>query len=690
MLGRGRPYPQGATLTASGANFALYSQHATAVELCLFDAAGAETRVALPETSGHVWHGFVPGVHAGQRYGFRVEGPYAPARGERFNPHKLLVDPYARAVLGRVSYVDGAVLSLDGDVGEPDRADSAAYVPKSIVTDGSFDWGNDAPLDIPWRDTVIYELHVKGFTKTHPDVPEALRGTYAGLASDAAIAHLTALGVTAVELLPIAASMDEVHVARRGLVNYWGYSPLAYFAPEPRYASRPADAVHEFKAMVKSLHAAGIEVILDVVYNHTGEGDHLGPTVCFRGIDNAVYYRLRDDDRSRYVDLTGCGNTFNVGHPQVLRLVCDSLRYWVTEMHVDGFRFDLATVLGRDDGGFDPGAAFFDIVQQDPVLSRVKLIAEPWDCSPDGFRLGEFPVGFREWNAKFRDGVRGFWNGLAGGVGELAYRVSGSSDVFGRPGRGPDASINLVTAHDGFTLRDLVTYVEKHNGENGEHNVDGWGHNLSINFGVEGETDDPAIVAARLRQVRNFFATLLLSPGVPMLVAGDEIGKTQRGNNNPYCVDAEVSWLDWKIDGDQRDLLSFVRGLVALRRELPLLHRTTFFRGDRGGPRGVKDLTWLLPDANEMSAADWGDGAPRTLGALFSGTHDQDGDLLLLVNAEAHAVSFRLPRRQCAWRVLVDTRAPRVPFGGIIAPQVGAEGARYEMTARSLVLLRSV
>jgi glycogen operon protein len=673
------------TLAAGGANFALFSAHAVAVELCLFDGAGEETRLPLTARTGDVWHGFVPGVAAGQRYGYRVHGAYSPKHGDRFNAEKLLVDPYARALDGKIDYrgrVFGYAHTGDADL-EIDGGDSAAWIPRSVVVDDEFDWGDDAPLAIAWNESLIYEVHVKGFTKLHPDVPAAIRGTYAGLASEASIAHLRTLGVTAVELLPVHEALDEAPVARRGKTNYWGYSTLGWFAPDQRLATATRhggpDPVREFKEMVKALHAAGIEVILDVVYNHSCEGDHLGPTVSLRGIDNRVYYRLKPGARDRYVDWTGCGNTLDVSHPQVLKLITDSLRYWVTEMHVDGFRFDLAPVLGREVEAFEPGAAFFDILYQDPVLSKVKLIAEPWDVADGGFQLGNFPIGWREWNAKFRDGVRRFWNGHTRALSDVGYRLSGSSDCFDMRGKGPDASINLVTAHDGFTLHDLVSYEKKHNAANGEKGADGWNDNISTNFGVEGPSDDPVIVAARARQVRNLMATLLLTPGIPMIVAGDEMGNTQHGNNNPYCLDDETTWLDWGLTGENRDLLAFVRALASLRRDLPTLRRTSFFRGETDGVRR-KDLMWLQPDGKEMAHDSWDNPTTLAIGALLDG----DNEHLLVVSAEPKAVTFKLPRRKHGWHVLVDTRSPRVPFGGTVQ-----SGKDYELLPRSLALFEA-
>jgi isoamylase len=661
------PHPQGAHLVQGGAEFALYSEHATGVVLCLFDARGVETTHRITEQAHHVWHAFVPGIVEGQRYGFRVRGAYDPAVGDRFNPNKLVIDPYARAFEGKLSH-GPAVFGYGRDDGEMDLQDSAPFVPKSVLVGEAFDWGSDASPRVPWEDTVIYEAHLKGFTQLHPRVPPELRGTYGGLGSEAAIAHLVALGVTAVELLPVHECLDEASVARRGQTNYWGYNTLGYFAPDQRFASRPGAQVIEFKKMVKALHEAGIEVILDVVFNHTAESDHLGPTVSFRGIDNRVYYQLKDP-ADRYLDFTGCGNTINVDHPQVLKLIVDSLRYWVETMHVDGFRFDLAPVLGREKAAFDPGAGFFDIVHTDPVLSRVKLIAEPWDLAPDNMQLGNFPAGWTEWNARFRDGARRFWNGFDRSLSDVGYRLTGSSDLFSRA-RGPLASVNFVTAHDGFTMQDLVSYAVKHNLPNGENDSDGTSDNLSTNFGVEGDTDDVAIVAARARQVRNFLATLLLLPGVPMITSGDELGKSQRGNNNPYCLDDAAAWLDWRLDETKHELLAFTQKLIALRGELPGLRRKVFFEG--------AEIVWRRADGEPMTDADWQ--TPRTM-ALAMLVPSTKSTLIVLMSAESAGVEFRLP--DGAWDVLIDTRAASIPFGVTAV-------ANYAIEARSFALLRVI
>lgn len=673
---QGTPFPQGATVVDAGVNFAIYSESATAVAVCLFDADGVETRIPLTHRTGFVWHGLVHGIGAGQRYGFRVDGPWDLARGHRFNPEKLLADPYARAFDGKVSYRGGAVFG-HSESGARDPVDSAPFAPKSVVVDEPFDWGDDAPPNVPWRDTVIYEAHVKGLTKLHPGIAPEHRGTYLGLGSDACIAHLRRLGVTAVELLPVHEVADEPFLVKRGLTNAWGYSTLGFFAPDQRFASRPGAQVREFRAMVKALHAAGIEVILDVVYNHTCEGDDRGPTLSLRGIDNRVYYKLGDGG-ARYENFTGCGNTLNAEHPQALKLICDSLRYWVEAMHVDGFRFDLATTLGREGVDFTTRAAFFRALYQDPVLSRVKLISEPWDCGPGSMQLGHFPPGWGEWNARYRDGVRRFWNGHDRSLGDLGYRLSGSSDLFRRPGRAPTASVNFVTAHDGFTLHDLVRYVRKHNLANGEDNNDGNNDNASINFGVEGETDEPRVNAVRARQVRNFMATLLLSPGVPMIVAGDELGRTQRGNNNAYVIDDETSWVHWDLAPEGASLLEFCARLLSLRRSLPVLARDTFFEPD--------ELAWFRADGSPMRPEDWSRPARLALMARIGAEgRAHEPPLVLLVNGEADDVSFRLPRHggTAGFRVLVDTRDPAVgPADGTLRA-----GSSYAMPGRCFALL---
>ena len=701
----GRPVPLGATWDGEGTNFALWASGATAVELCLFDGrrAGeeaAETRVPLLETTYQVWHGYVPRVGPGQRYGFRVHGPYDPARGLRHNPAKLLIDPYARAVDGPF-VPEPPVFGYDGDPGgdRADTRDSAPYVPRSVVVHDAFPWGDDARPDTPWDDTVIYELHVKGFTKRHPDVPEPLRGTYAGLAHPAAIEHLTGLGVTAVELLPVQQFVTEPAVTRRGLTNYWGYNTIGYFAPHAAYSSVPGEQVREFKAMVRALHAAGIEVILDVVYNHTAEGDEAGPTLSFRGTDNPGYYRLLPDAPRRYADYTGCGNTLDVRHPYVLQMLMDSLRYWVTEMHVDGFRFDLASALARSFHDVDKLSAFFDVIHQDPVVSQVKLIAEPWDVGEGGYQVGEFPPLWTEWNGKYRDTVRSFWAGHRIGVRDLGYRLTGSSDLYADDGRLPFASINFVTSHDGFPLRDLATYEQKHNEANGEGNRDGDGHNSSYNFGVEGESDDPTVTGDRRRQVRNLLLTLLVSTGVPMLTAGDELFRTQGGNNNAFCQDNETSWIDW--ERADTGLAELVARLVALRRRSPVLRQRAFFAG-RAVPDGGgrKDLAWFRPDGTEMTDREWHSPDTRTLGMYLDGEAlrqrgprgerltDESYLLVLHAGAEDTAVVLPGPPWATGYEVVVDTAyTGGLPAPGQDRPPAGVD---LPMVARSAVLLKVV
>ncbi|MGZ6096538.1 MAG: glycogen debranching protein GlgX [Polyangiales bacterium] len=643
----GEPFPLGATWDGSGVNFAIYSENASRIEVCLFEANGTETaRHRLPETTAHVFHGYVPGLVPGQRYGYRVLGPWAPEEGHRFNPHKLLIDPYARALDGRFDPLGPVLGYRDGNDLVLDESDSSNAMPKAIVIDDAFPWGDDAPPRTPFHETILYELHVKGFTQRHPAVPPELRGKYAGLAHPAVIEHLHSLGVTAVELLPVHHSVTCGTLAGKGLTNYWGYDSLAFLAPDTRFAQR--DAVREFKAMVKSLHAAGIEVILDVVYNHTCEGNHLGPTLSLKGIDNATYYRLVDGQRRWYMDYTGTGNTLNMLHPQALQLVMDSLRYWVTEMHVDGFRFDLASALARSAHGVDRLSGFFETIHQDPVLSRVKLIAEPWDAGEGGYQVGNFPLLWNEWNAKYRDAVRRFWNAAEPGIKELAYRLTGSSDLYQWDGRRPYTSINLVTTHDGFTLHDLVTYVQRRNEANGEDNRDGENDNHSTNGGVEGETDEPAVVRFRERQKRNLLATLFLSQGVPMLVAGDEMGRTQRGNNNAYCQDNEISWVDWQLDDRRSALLEFTRSLSAFRKSHPVLQRRRYFTGQNIGPH-AKDLAWFRPDGVEMKAEDW-DAPSRRFAFVVEDT------LLVMVNGDSEDVIFKLPALEWAesWERAID------------------------------------
>ncbi len=666
------PPPLGAVWDGSGVRFALYSEHAEAVDLCLFDESGEREveRIRLPERTGYVWHGRVAGVGPGQLYGYRVHGTYAPAEGHRFNPAKLLIDPYARAIAGAVRWHD-ALLGYEvlgpGAGSQPSTTDSAPHVPKCVVVADDFPWEDDRPPRTPLHRTVIYECHVKGMTMRHPHVEPALRGTYLGLASDPILDHLLALGVTAVELLPVQHHAMDRALAERGLTNYWGYNTIGFFAPDERFARGcRGEQVTEFKAMVKRFHQAGIEVLLDVVYNHTGEGSELGPTLSLRGIDNAVYYRL-GDDRATYVDCTGCGNTLNMAHPQTVRLVIDSLRYWVEEMHVDGFRFDLATALGRGAGGFDRCAAFFQIIANDPLLSRVKLIAEPWDLGFAGWQTGNFPYGWSEWNDRYRDAVRRFWRGEPGMVPELAWRLAGSSDLFGPRDRSPLASINYVTCHDGFTLRDLVSYERKHNEANGEDNRDGPDNDLSHSWGVEGPSDVPAVRRLRERTVRNFLATLLFSQGVPMLSHGDEIGRTQQGNNNAYCQDNPLTWLDWELDDERRALLEFTRRAVAIFHAHPVLRRTRFFTGRPLPGSEERDIVWLHPDGIEMNDAAWEDRTSHALGMLITGAASDETDrlgrpvhdetLLLLLNGGARSRSFRLPLPSASgrWRELLST-----------------------------------
>jgi glycogen operon protein len=669
----GRHHPLGATCVNDGVNFALFSENATAVTLCLFDQAGVETQLPLVERTAHVWHALVPGIGAGQRYGYRVHGPFDPASGNRFDPNKLVVDPYARLIEG---VPDFAVIMGSGD--------TARGVPKSVVFEEEFPWRGDRPPQTPWHKTVIYEAHVKGTTMRHPGVRREIAGTYLGLASPAVLDHLEELGVTAIELMPVHQKMDEVGLAARGATNYWGYSTLGFFAPDQRFASRPGAEVREFKELVRALHARGLEVLLDVVYNHTCEGDHKGPTVSLRGIDNKSYYRLTAADKSLYEDFTGCGNTLNMTHPQAIKLVMDSLRYWVTEMHVDGLRFDLAPTLAREAHYVDRLSAFFDIVHQDPVLSTVKLIAEPWDLGAGGYQVGNFPVLWTEWNGRFRDTVRSFWTGDKTKLADMGYRLTGSSDLFQEDGRHPGASVNFVTAHDGFTLRDLVSYDKKHNEANGENNRDGADENLSWNCGVEGETTQKDVRDLRARQQRNLLATLLLSQGVPMLLGGDEMGRTQRGNNNAYCQDNALSWTDWELDDERRALLGYAQAMVRLRQAHPVFRRIQFFRGVHTA-RGEKDITWLRADGREMTAADWSQPAVPAVGMMLAGDGipqvDDEGEpvvddtFLVLFSSHKAPVSFVVPvpvsvprpSETALWTLVVDTRVAKVPAGGWVA-----------------------
>jgi len=680
----------GARHDGRGASFGLFSSIADAVELCLFDVAGRETRFDLEQGDAYVWQGYLPGVAPGQRYGFRVHGPWDPPSGARCNPAKLLLDPYARAVAGEVRWDPAVYGHVSDDPDQPNASDSAPYVPRSVVVASDFDWGDDRRPGYAMADSIFYEVHVKGFTRLHPEVPEELQGTYAGVAHPAAVAHLKRLGVSAVELLPVHQFVHDAQLVARGLRNYWGYQSIGYFAPYNGYSSSGdvGGEVDEFRRMVHALHAAGLEVILDVVFNHTAEGDQWGPTLCFRGIDNAAYYRLADD-RSRYVDDTGVGNTLDLHQPQPLRLVMDSLRYWVEEMHVDGFRFDLAAALGRGVSDFDPHGSFLEAIGQDPVLAEVKLIAEPWDIGWGGYDLGQFPAGWSEWNGRFRDTVRDFWRGTEGALPGLATRISGSRDLFGHGGRRPTASVNIVTVHDGFTLADLVSFNSKHNEANGEDNRDGSDDNRSWNSGVEGPTDDPAVIELRARQRRNFLATLFLSEGAPLLLGGDEFARTQRGNNNAYCQDDELSWFDWSLVAANADQVEFTARLCRLREEHPVFRRRQFFTGTPAHDSERDDLDWYRPDGLTMTGQDWGAAYARAVTVALSGaTGDDtrpDDPFLILMNAWWEPLDFTIPEpvRELAWQVEVDTNSP------------GAAGRALDTSApvtligRSLVLLRS-
>jgi len=669
----GKPHPLGATWDGKGTNFALFSENAVAVELCLFDEANTETRFPLKEVYNYVWHAYLPEIAPGQRYGYRVYGEFDPENGHRFNPQKLLIDPYAKAIAGDIIY-DEAIFGYPWHNAEEDLAqshsDDAPLVPKGVVIDDSFDWGSDRHLQVPWHETVIYEVHVKGFTRLHPEIPENLRGTYAGLTHPAAIEHFKSLGITAVELLPVHHYLNSPgHLVRKGLRNYWGYDSVGYFAPYSGYSALGdrGQQVREFKQMVKALHAVGIEVILDVVYNHTGEGNHLGPTLFLRGIDNTCYYRLVDEMGRYYIDFTGCGNSLNVRHPQILKLIMDSLRYWVQEMHVDGFRFDLASALARELYEVDSLAAFFDIIHQDPVLSNVKLIAEPWDIGEGGYQVGNFPLLWSEWNGKYRDTVRDFWRARERTLAEFAYRFTGSSDLYQANGRLPHASINFITAHDGFTLRDLVSYDEKHNEANGENNRDGESYNRSWNCGVEGETDDPEILALRAKQQRNFLTTLMLSQGVPMLLGGDEMGRSQGGNNNAYCQDNEISWFHWHLCNQQKDLLDYTRSLIQFRHQHPVFRRRNWFQGRAIHGSGVSDIGWYNPDGTQMTEKQWEDESTRAIAIFLNGKElaypnpcgDRivDDSFLLLLNADEQESVFTLPEslQEQQWKAIIDT-----------------------------------
>ncbi len=694
----GRPYPLGATWDGEGVNFALFSEHARKVELCLFHRDGRRetTRIPMRWQTDQVWHCYLPEARPGWLYGYRVHGDYDPRRGLRFNGNKLLLDPYAKAIAGEFRWSNAHFAYRPGRKCEDlvmDHTNNALHMLKSRVVESAFSWNGDKLLRTPWHDTIIYELHVKGFTWRHPLIPPALRGTYAGLGSQPVIDYLKSLGITAVELMPVHAFIDEHHLVERGLRNYWGYNSIGFFAPDARYSA--SGEISEFKTMVKAFHSSGIEVILDVVYNHTAEGNHMGPTLSFRGIDNLAYYRLSPNDPRYYLDFTGCGNTLNMLHPRVLQLIMDSLRYWVLEMHVDGFRFDLASTLARELHDVNRLSAFFDIIHQDPVLSQVKLIAEPWDLGEGGYQVGNFPVGWTEWNGKYRDAVRAYWKGEGGVMGELAYRLTGSSDLYGHSGRNPYASINFVTAHDGFTLEDLVSYDHKHNEANGECNRDGTDLNLSWNCGVEGPTPDPVIRALRARQKRNMMATLLLSQGVPMITAGDEIGRTQDGNNNAYCHDSPLNWINWDLTPEDREFLSFIQYVIRIKQEHKVFRRSSFFQGRRIHGTDIKDITWLKPDGTEMNDEEWKQSFARCLGLFLAGQGlaefdekgrmIEDGDFLWLLNAHHEEIAFVLPPyRTEGWELVVDT-SHDTPADGA---GTRITGGVYPLQGRSLVLLR--
>ena len=683
-LREGLPFPLGATWDGLGVNFALFSAHATRVELCLFDENGKETeRVALPEFTDEVWHGYLPDARPGQLYGYRVHGPYEPDAGHRFNPNKLLLDPYAKQIVGELKWNDalfGYTLGhADADLSFDER-DSAPYMPRSRVIDSAFTWGHHYWSGVPWDRTILYETHVRGYTMLHPRVPEGLRGTFAGLAHQEVVDYIRSLGVSSVELMPVHAFIDDKHLVETGLRNYWGYNTIGFFAPHPRYMA--SNTVAEFKEMVAHLHDAGLEVILDVVYNHTAEGNHLGPTLSLRGIDNATYYRL-DSNPRMYINDTGTGNTLDLSHSRVLQMVMDSLRYWTTEMRVDGFRFDLATILGRESHGFDQGGGFLDACRQDPVLGRVKLIAEPWDIGPGGYQSGKFSPGWAEWNDRFRDSTRAFWRGDEGMLPDFVTRLTGSADIFDQRGRRPYASINYVTAHDGFTLHDLVSYNDKHNEANGEENRDGASNNLSWNHGAEGPTEDRDICALRNRQMRNMLASVLLSQGTPMLLAGDEFARSQWGNNNAYCQDNPTTWINWESVADYRHLTDFVRRLTRLRLHHALLRRTRFLRGDADEESGIKDVTWLTPDGEQFNEERWKDPKSNCLGMLLDGRATPsnlkkpgaESTLLLLVNAHFEPMPFKLPKlpARSEWRLLLST----------------ASGSRKVPTERNSVMLEA-
>jgi len=693
-ISEGHPFPLGATWDGLGVNFALFSAHATKVELCLFDSTGETEleRIVLPEYTDEIWHGYLPDAHPGQIYGYRVYGPYEPSAGHRFNPNKLLIDPYAKQLVGKLKWSEAlfgyTIGHKDADLSF-DKRDSAKFVPKSKVIDPAFTWGERPHVRVPWDSTIIYEAHVRGTSMRHPAVAENLRGTYAGLMNPDLLQHIKKLGVSTIELLPVHGFVDDKHLLEKGMNNYWGYNTIAFFAPHAGYSA--SGHINEFKEMVAHLHDAGLEVLLDVVYNHTAEGNEMGPTLSMRGIDNASYYRLLPSDKRHYINDSGTGNTLDLSHPCVLQMVTDSLRYWATEMRVDGFRFDLATILGRYADGFDERHSFLVACRQDPVLSKTKLIVEPWDCGPGGYQVGGFPPGWAEWNDRFRDNVRAFWRGDEGQVAELASRLTASGDLFNQRGRRPFASVNFITAHDGFTLRDVVSYDHKHNDANGEDNRDGSDNNISWNHGAEGPTDDPEIRTLRLRQMRNMLATLLLSQGTPMLVAGDEFSRTQGGNNNVYCQDNEIGWVDWELDDEGRSLMEFTRRVISLRKAFPILRRGRFLVGQYNEELGVKDVTWLSPCGNEMTEEQWQDPHARCLGMLMDGRAQPtgirrkgaDATLLLVLNSHHDVVNFTLPEvaQGMNWKCLLDSNRPDDH-----SHEVFEFGDEFTVTSRSLLL----
>ena len=700
----GKPYPRGATFDGKGTNFSLFSEHATGVELVLFnkdDSELSEAVVNVKEKTAYAWHCYLPGILPGQPYAYRVDGPYDPTAGHRFNRHKLLLDPYAKAINGAVKWDDslfGYVLGREAADLSFDERDSSPFVPKSVVIDPTFDWGGDELLRIPWNETIIYETHVKGLTARHPEIDERLRGTYAGFCSPPVLSHLKKLGITAVELLPIHQHVQDRYLVERNLTNYWGYNTIGFFAPDFRYSSkkRGGEQVREFKEIVKTYHAAGIEVILDVVYNHTAEGNQLGPTLCFRGVDNASYYSLSQENHRYYMDFSGCGGTFNMGHPRILQLIMDSLRYWVLDMHVDGFRFDLASTLAREFYDVDRLSTFFDVILQDPVLSQVKLIAEPWDLGPGGYQVGNFPPLWTEWNGLYRDTVRKFWKGDEGHLSDFALRFTGSSDLYQHEERTPCASINFITCHDGFTMRDLVSYNEKHNEANGEDNRDGTNDNHSWNCGVEGPSDDVAILELRLRQIKNFLATLFLSQGVQMLYSGDEVGRSQKGNNNAYCQDNEIAWFDWDFGTAEKELLEFTSAMIRSFKEHPVFRRKNFFHGKRFAGSGAPDIFWLKPNGTRMTTHDWKQSFAKTIGIFVNGNAITESDaqgkritddsFLIIINAHFEAVPFMLPGSRNRWALIHATHRDHAGETGSVFPGKTV----FEMFDRSTVLFKLV